>query len=119
MPPQTKSVFKDLCNSQDPTTFDLDTVLKGLTFVRNQMVLFAAVYAIFGMIIVGWQYFTAYGDEAKAGQAKKTLTWILIGMVIVIFSEIMIYEAQRVVLNANNPTLDEINNVTNPLGPNP
>ncbi len=115
--PQTKSVFKELFNSQDPTAFDLDTVLNVLTFIRNQLVLFAAVYAIFGMVIVGWQYFTAYGDEAKAGQAKKTLTMILIGMVIVIFSEIMIYEAQRIVLNANNPTIKEINDVTNPLSP--
>lgn len=116
---QTKSFIKDLFKGQDPTTFNLETVEKVLTFVRVQLVIFAAVMAVFGMVIVGWQYFTAYGDEAKAGQAKKTLTWILIGMVIVIFSEIMIYEAQRIVLNANNPTLDEINNVTNPLGPNP
>jgi len=46
----------------------------------------AAIYLLIGAI----QYFTAYGDEAKAGAAKKTILYTIIGIVIIVIAKIVI-----------------------------
>lgn len=46
----------------------------------------AAIYLLIGAI----QYFTAYGDEAKAGAAKKTIFYTIIGIVIIVIAKIVI-----------------------------
>lgn len=46
----------------------------------------AAIYLIIGAI----QYFTAYGDEAKATAAKNTILYSIIGIVIIVTAKIII-----------------------------
>lgn len=53
--------------------------------------LYAAVYlaasaAVIFLIIGGIRYITSGGDQLKAGQAKRTITFAIIGLAIIIFS---------------------------------
>lgn len=46
----------------------------------------AAIYLIIGAI----QYFTAYGDEAKATAAKNTILYAIIGVIIIVLAKAII-----------------------------
>ena len=47
---------------------------------------FAGIVAFFGLIWAGILYVTAYGREDQIGNAKKIVTWSLVGLTIAIFS---------------------------------
>lgn len=46
----------------------------------------AGIYILLG----GFEYLTAYGDQAKADNGKKTLTFAIIGLVIIILSKLIV-----------------------------
>lgn len=46
----------------------------------------AVIYLMIGAI----QYFTAYGDEAKATAAKNTILYAVIGVVIIVLAKLII-----------------------------
>ncbi len=48
----------------------------------------ATIYLIIGAI----NYFTAYGNEEKASTGKKTITWAIIGIVVIVGAEIIVSE---------------------------
>lgn len=53
--------------------------------------LYAAIYlagvaAVIFLIIGGIKFITSGGDQVKAGQAKKTITFAIVGLVIIVFS---------------------------------
>ena len=57
--------------------------------------LYSAVYlasavAVIFLIIGGIRFITSGGDQIKAGQAKKTITFAIIGLAIIIFSFVII-----------------------------
>jgi len=110
------SFVKGLFKGQDPTTFDLTTLTHVLDALRNTLLGVATFWALIGLLMVGYQYFTAYGDEAKATQAKKSLRWIIIGMIVILLSEVIVYEVRRVVVGAPAPP---IQNTTSPFDNNP
>lgn len=52
-----------------------------------QIILPAAAFIVGAFFFYGVaKYFTAYGDEAKAESAKKTITWAVIGALVVLLS---------------------------------
>jgi len=46
----------------------------------------ATIYLIIG----AFQYFTAYGDEAKATAAKNTILYAIIGVIIIVLAKVII-----------------------------
>ncbi len=103
---------------RDQTDFDLGTVVVLLDYLRTFLVGIAAFNAIMGTLLVGYQYFTAFGDEAKAAAAKKTLYWIIIGMIVIIMSEVIVYEMERVVIGTNSQPVP-IQQTTSPFTSSP
>ena len=84
----------DLTNLNKTNTFaGLLTYL--IQLVLGIVGLLAMAFIIFG----GFQYITSRGDEEQASTGKKTLTNAIIGLVIVIFSYVII----AVVINALKP----------------
>ena len=47
---------------------------------------FAAVAAVFFIVISGIKFLTSGGDQEKVGQAKKTMTFALVGLLIILLS---------------------------------
>lgn len=57
-----------------------------LPTITNIVVSITGGLALLFVIISGIQILTAYGNEEKIGEAKKTLTWALLGLLISILS---------------------------------
>jgi len=70
------------------TTTDAGQALQNsvLPYITVFVVVIAGALALLFMIIGGIQILTAYGNEEKIGEAKKTITWALVGLVISILS---------------------------------
>lgn len=106
-----KSLLALIANGQDPTNFNLQTIKHTLDLVQGGLVSMAAFEGFLGIILAGYQYFTAFGDETKAASAKKTIYWAIIGMIIIILSQVLVYEVKRFVVGAEPPAanLDSFN----------
>lgn len=76
----------------DYTTADIGTLITNITRLA---LLLAGGIAIVYIIIGAISYLTAYGNEEKATQGKKTVTWALVGLAVVILSEMLINEVMR------------------------
>lgn len=55
-----------------------------LNWALNATLVFLAPLALLAIIWSGILYLTSMGDAAKAEQAKKNLTWAVIGLILVI-----------------------------------
>jgi type IV secretory pathway VirB2 component (pilin) len=65
------------------TSTDLVTIAKNLTqWLLGTMPLVAVVFIILG----GFQWMTAAGDEEKVDRAKKTISAAVVGMVIILLA---------------------------------
>ncbi len=109
---KTQTFIELIRHGVDPTNFDLCTITYTLDIIRSLIIATAAFEAIVGLALTAYMYFTAFGDEAKAQKAKQRIYWIVIGMIIILLSEIIIYEIQRFVQGAPPAPID---NVANPL----
>lgn len=47
---------------------------------------FAAIAAVFFVVIAGIKFLTSGGDQEKVGQAKKTITFALVGLLVILLS---------------------------------
>lgn len=65
-----------------------DSTLKGfiVRIINDYILTSAAALAILFIVIGGIQYITSQGNEEKVSVAKKTLTYAIIGLVIIVFS---------------------------------
>jgi glucose uptake protein GlcU len=76
----------------DPSAWTMNDI-GGLIHNATGMALsIAGVVAAIYIVLGAFQYFTAYGDEAKAEAGKKTLTWAIIGLVFVIVGQVVLGE---------------------------
>lgn len=89
-----------------PTEFTPNTITHVLMIVQIALTALAAFEGFVGLGMAAFQYFTAFGDEAKATQAKKTLTWVIVGMVVIVLSSVMVYEVRRLVTGSNPPDIN-------------
>lgn len=90
----------------DPATWTKDDISQLIKNAVDLALYLAGVLAVIYLIIGAYQYFTAYGDETKADAGKKTVTWAIIGVVVILLSKIIIGEVWRLLTPAtlNFPT---------------
>ena len=62
-----------------------------LPYYTSILTILAAFIASYYIIYAGYQMYTAFGDEAKYAQGKKTLLYAVIGFAISIMSYIVIH----------------------------
>jgi len=69
---------------------DKVATLKCLPVVFGQLVswalIFAGVVALFFIIFAGFRYMNSGGDPKQVGAAQQTLTWAIIGLLLIFFS---------------------------------
>lgn len=63
-----------------------DCIRNATIFYIGQLLLVTAITAFIYIIIAGYQMMTAFGDEAKFAQAKKTLLYAMIGLLIALLA---------------------------------
>ncbi len=62
---------------------------------------FGASIAVLFVIFGGFQYITAAGNEKQAETAKQTLTWAILGLVVMLLAYVIV----KLITNATNSVL--------------
>ena len=73
------------CNSSEGSSID-GLIELGL----NILTIVAGVVAVIMLIVAGFNYVTSTGDSSKISHAKNTLIYAIVGLVIVVFAQIIV-----------------------------
>jgi len=61
------------------------------------LIIFAVPIIVFFIILAGFKYVTARGNMAKVGEATQALTWAIVGGVLILGAEALLYIIQNTV----------------------
>lgn len=111
----TRSLIEMFTRGKQPWDLGISDIENVLSYMRIILIAFASFEALVGLILVAMNYFTAYGDEAKAAAAKKRIVWIIVGTIVVILSEILLYEVFNYFVPAYENQAPQIDNSVNPF----
>lgn len=81
----TKPVGGDILPGGSALQGDIKTSFifsKLIPFAIKYTIRLAVALSVIALIIGGYQYMTAYGNDEKHTAARKTITWALIGLII-------------------------------------
>ena len=67
-----------------PNTFKFDTLEEALSAIANFLFIISIPIAVIFIIIGGFQFATAAGNPEKINAGKKTITWAVIGIVVLL-----------------------------------
>lgn len=67
-------------------TGGLDTLIKAIRTGIAFIILFAIVFGLIILIYSGWQWMTSAGDKQKIQQARQRITFVIVGLVVVLIS---------------------------------
>lgn len=85
----------------EPEKFDLTKIGDALGEVTNIMFGLAGTVALIFLLWGGILYLTAGGSSEQAGKAKSTLTWAIIGLIVVIAAYAIVkYFSDILILNS-------------------
>lgn len=71
--------------------------------IGNLMLSIAGGVAIIYIIIGAYHYFFAFGSEEQATTAKKTITWAIVGLVVIILSKVLLTTVWNFMATDANP----------------
>jgi len=89
--PILDNYFIPSCVQPPEATNIQDCLVVSINFYANKLTAIAAVVSFAYIVLAGYQMFTAFGDEAKYAQAKKTLLYAVIGLVIALSARFIIF----------------------------
>ncbi|GEM_PF-495837 len=78
--------LEDMLHLSGPDVTLGDLIVK----LINWAIGFSAVIAVVMIIVAGFQYITASGDENKIGKATKTLTFAIVGLVVCFIAVLLV-----------------------------
>lgn len=80
-----------LLSAQDYFTnpIDADTLDGFLLQLLDVVILIGAIVVVFFLILAGFKYVTARGDEKQISSAHQTLTWTIVGAAIVLGAKVI------------------------------
>jgi FtsH-binding integral membrane protein len=75
-----------------PSTLNLPNITldAGATNIVNTLITAAAVLAVIFLVLGGIRYITSNGDPGRTAQAKQTLTYAIIGLIIAIMARLIV-----------------------------
>jgi len=81
-------------NSADWTIDDIPTMISNI--IKLALALAGGIAVIF-ILIGAFQYFTAFGNEEKATKGKTTVTYAIIGVVVILLAELIVYLVRNLI----------------------
>jgi hypothetical protein len=72
-----------------------------LQLIAGGLLYLAGPVAILFIAVSGFRYVTSHGDQTALEEAKKTLTWAIIGLVVVILSYAIVRVVIGIILQTN------------------
>ncbi len=88
----------------DPATWSLSNISELIRNVSDLALLLAGGIAVIYIIIGAYGYLTAFGNEEKVNKAKITITWAIVGVVVIILAKVIVTEVFNI-LTPNPPSL--------------
>lgn len=83
-----------VCMAQDPVvgadSCDTDAVCQAIVKIKNYVLMLGTVVVGMMIIIGGFLYATAGGNEKQVDTAKKTITFAVIGIIVMLAAEIIV-----------------------------
>lgn len=80
-----------------PEKWTADTIVDLIGRLIKLGLALATAVAVIYIIIGAFHYFTAFGSEEKAATAKKTITWAIVGVVVIVLSYVLVNEVWQIV----------------------
>ena len=80
---------------------DTDTLDGFLVKLLDVVILLGAIAVVFFLILAGFKYVTARGDEKQISSAHQTLTWTIVGGAIVLGAQVIAKAIQATVNQLN------------------
>lgn len=74
----------------DPSTWGREQIVQLINNIVNVLLGLGGAIAVLFIIWGAYQYLTAFGDEAKAEEGKKTITWAILGIIFIIVSRLLV-----------------------------
>lgn len=78
---------------------NFDNVGEFGSFVFQMLLYFGVILCVIFIIIGGYKFITSGGDSTKTTSARNTLTYAIIGLVLMFFSIVIMYLVQAVFIN--------------------
>lgn len=88
---------------KNPAEWTLDDIEALIANIGNLMLSIAGGVAIVYIIIGAYHYFFAFGSEEQATTAKKTITWAIVGLVVIILSKVLLTTVWNFMATDANP----------------
>jgi FtsH-binding integral membrane protein len=100
------------------STWSILSVNTVLGNAYNILLGLVGVVATIFIIIGAYQYLTAFGSDERAEAGKKTLTWAIIGLVVIILSGVVLNSAWKL-FSGNDMPAQTITAPTPTITPTP
>ena len=81
----------------DPASWGKEQIQQLIANIIQLATTLAGGIAVLMLVWGAFQYFTAFGNEEKANKAKTTITWAIVGLVVIIIAKILVMEVWRLV----------------------
>lgn len=79
--------FLPSTNPEAYTIADIGSLIHNLIVIGLDV---AGILATIYIIIGAFAYLTAFGDESKVETGKKTITWAIVGLVLIILAQVAV-----------------------------
>lgn len=80
------NIQQGILGGKDPSTLGKQEATDAVRGFASVLAAAASTIALIFIVIGGIQYITAGGNQEQAGKAKNTLTWAVIGFILIIAS---------------------------------
>jgi hypothetical protein len=99
----TTAITNSILPSGEPADRNLGDIETLITRIGNLMLSIAGGIAIIYIIIGAYHYFFAFGSEERATAAKKTITWAIVGLVVIILSKVILTTVWNFIVDPADP----------------
>lgn len=81
-----------------PEGWNLNTVLELLNNIKTIALALGGGIAVIFLLIGAFWYFTAFGNEEKANKGKTTIMWAIIGIAVILLSQVIVYTLRNLLM---------------------
>lgn len=81
-----------------PENLKLDDVKTFILSITDLALFVAGALAVIYILIGGFWYFTAYGNEEKANKGKTTLMWAIGGIIVILLSRVTMATLKNLIM---------------------
>ncbi len=98
-PKQAITISTTNTKGQDQIITATSPISATIQILASGLLYIAAPLAVLMLVIGGLRYVTSHGDQTQAEEAKKNITWAIIGLIVIILSWAIIENIIRILIS--------------------